>query len=610
MTRALVASDGFSVTYGPRRIFDNAAFQILEGERKALVGPNGSGKSTLIKMIVGQARPDTGEVVRDGNLRFSYLTQIFDFPPEATVGSLLTTKPAQVENLEAELAAIEARMADPAFYEEDGFEDVLSHYGELQREVQSLSSKMDASAALGFMQELGLGDVELDHKMSALSGGQKTRVMLAKALANHQEMDLLILDEPSNHLDIETVEWLEDFLTERYKGALLLVAHDQYLMDNIAQKILEIEGSKIWEWEGNFSAYKEQRLAYNRALEAKRKRDADEFKRQWQIIEEIKRRNRFDHQARSKAIRLEKAKKDMDLNKGDTRRAAFRLNIEASHKSSNDVMRISGLTKVFDNVPIFQKAEMTVGKGDKIGIIGPNGAGKTTLLRMIVGLEKPNFGSIEVSPGVKIGFFDQEHAGLDPKRTLIEEIRSIRPHPRMGEEEARGILGRFNFKGDDAFKTSAKLSGGEKARLALAKFLIGETNLLVLDEPTNHLDLESQEVVENALKEYNGSLLVVSHDRHFLDSVVNKIAVVHSGKIGVFPGNFSEARTLDELQRFMGMEVAEAYVVRKTFRDYEANKRYGIGETVKITGGETQTTKRLFKLAIERGWLEKVEKKE
>src|SRR5581483_8178794 len=360
---------------------------------------------------------------------------------------------------------------------------------------------------------------------------------------------------------------------------LLLVAHDQYLMDNLATKVLEIEERKVWEWEGNYTAYLEQKAAVQAALEARRRREMEEYKRQLQIIEEIKRRNRFDHQAASKATRLEKFQKTMAAGAASAQRANFRLNLKSVQKSSNDVLYAEGLTKRFGSNALLEGAAFSIAKGDKVGLIGPNGAGKTTLLRMIMGLEKPTSGALEVSPGVKIGFFDQEHAGLQPGRTLIDEVRATR---KMGEEEARGLLGRFNFKGDDAFKSVEKLSGGEKARMALLKFTIGDTNMLVLDEPTNHLDLGSQKVVEEAIKKYDGTVLVVSHDRHFLDAVVNKIAVVANRKVGVFPGNFSETRTLTKLNEFMGAGEAQRFVVRQAFHDYDQDRHYSTGETVLV----------------------------
>ena len=601
--RVLVWGDQVSFAFQSRQIFSNASWVVRENERVALVGPNGAGKTTLIKLLLGKLQPDMGEVKVDPSLKYGYLTQQFEFAPDTTVGQLVTELPPQAKAVKEQMEAIEARMADPAFYEEPGYEDVLAKYGEMQREFQLMAAKGDENAALSFLQELGLPDATLDTRMRTLSGGQKTRVLLAKALANYQDMDLLILDEPTNHLDIETVEWLEEFLVERYGGALLLVAHDQYLMDNLATKVLEIDDRKVWEWEGNYSAYVEQKEATLRALEARRRREMDEFKRQLQIIEEIKRRNRFDHQAQSKQTRLEKMKKDAHAAAGPnrSRNETFKLTLKSVQKSSNDVLSADRLTKRFGNDVILDEASFSLGKGDRVGLIGPNGCGKTTLLRMVVGLEKPTSGTLEVSPGVKVGFFDQEHAGLDPSRTLIEEVKAIR---RMDEAEARGLLGRFMFKGEDAFKRVDKLSGGEKARMALAKFLIGETNLLVLDEPTNHLDLASQRVVEEALAKYDGTLLVVSHDRHFLDAVVNKIAVVANRKVGIFPGNFSETRTLTRLQEFMGTGDPVPHVVRKSFKDYETGKRYTTGDTVLVTGGETQTTKRLFRLALERGWME------
>ena len=599
--KVLVGADQVSFSYGGRHIFAGASWVIREGERATLVGPNGAGKTTFIKLITGRLKPDLGEIAVDPALRYGYMSQQFEFPADATVGSFVTELPPQAKAIQEQMAHIETLMGDPKFYEEPGYEDVLTRYGEMQREFSQMAAKGDENAALSFLQELGMPEATLDTKMKTLSGGQKTRVLLAKALANYQDMDLLILDEPTNHLDIETVEWLEDFLVNKYGNALLLVAHDQYLMDNLATKVLEIEDKKVWEWEGNYSTYLEQREATQRALEARRKREMDEFKRQLQIIEEIKRRNRFDHQAQSKQTRLEKMKKDA-THIPQAQRTDWKLNLRSVQKSSNDVLFAESLTKRFKDTTIFDKASFSIVKGDRIGLIGPNGTGKTTLLRMIMGLDKPTSGTLELSPGVKVGFFDQEHSGLVPGRTLIDEVRTLKRN--MGEEEARGMLGRFNFKGDDAFKTVEKLSGGEKARMALLKFLVGETNLLILDEPTNHLDLQSQKVVEDALAKYDGTLLVVSHDRHFLDAVVNKIAVVANRKVGIFPGNFSETRTLTKLHEFMGAGESVPYVVRKSFQDYESGKRYTTGETVLVTGGETQTVKRLFRLAIERGWLE------
>ena len=604
--RVLLGADQVSFAFGGRHVLAGASWVVREGERATLVGPNGSGKTTMIRLMLGRLKPDLGDMYADPNLRYGYLTQQFEFAPDATVGSLVTELPPQAKAVQEQMAQIETLMADPKFYEEPGYEDVLTRYGEMQREFQQMAAKGNENAALAFLQELGMPEATLETKMRTLSGGQKTRVLLAKALANYQDLDLLILDEPTNHLDIETVEWLEDFLVNKYGNALLLVAHDQYLMDNLATKVLEIEDKKVWEWEGNYSAYLEQREATQRALEARRKREMDEFKRQLQIIEEIKRRNRFDHQAQSKQTRLERMQRQAAQQYvPQTQRTTWKLQLKSAQKSSNDVLYAEDLVKEFEGQRIFDKASFGIVKGDRVGLIGPNGTGKTTLLRMIVGLDKPTSGVLEVSPGVKIGFFDQEHSGLVQGRTLIEEVRTLRRN--MSEEEARGMLGRFNFKGDEAFKRVEKLSGGEKARMALLKFLVGETNLLVLDEPTNHLDLASQKVVEEALAKYEGTLLVVSHDRHFLDAVVSKIAVVANRKIGIFPGNFSETRTLTKLHEFMGAGESTSYVVRKSFRDYESGKRYTTGETVLVTGGETQTVKRLFRLAIERGWMEERE---
>ena len=389
--KVLINAEQVSFSFGSKHIFGAASWVIREGERAALVGPNGAGKTTFIKLITGRLQPDLGEISIDPSLRYGYMTQQFEFSADATVGSLVTELPPQARSIQEQLGQIETMMGDPAFYEAPGYEEVLTRYGEMQREFQQLAAKGDESAALSFLQELGLPEATLETKMRTLSGGQKTRVLLAKALANYKDMDLLILDEPTNHLDIETVEWLEDFLVERYKGALLLVAHDQYLMDNLATKILEVEDKKVWEWDGNYSTYLEQREATQRALEARRKREMDEFARQLKIIEEIKRRNRFDHQAQSKQTRLEKMKKDA-THIPQASRGSFKLQLTSVQKLSNDVLVAEDLTKKFDGTTILDHANFQLQKGDRVGLIGPNGTGKTTLLRMIMNLDKPTSG--------------------------------------------------------------------------------------------------------------------------------------------------------------------------------------------------------------------------
>ncbi|MGQ0534839.1 MAG: ABC-F family ATP-binding cassette domain-containing protein [Methanobacteriota archaeon] len=586
--RPLIEGSGLYASYGPHRILESASFRIMPGEKVGLVGPNGSGKTTVLRLIAGRVKPDLGDLFVPPDLRFGYLTQNFEFPPDATVGSLLARVPPHVERIQAEAAEIEKAMEGPAFYETPDWEARLARYNELQERVGKETALAGAAGDSPMLAELGFREKDLPRKVKSLSGGEKTRLLLARTLAAQEDLDLFMLDEPTNHLDIESVEWLEDFLAV-FPGAVLLVAHDQYLLDAVCGKTIELSARRLHEYEGNYSAFREQKEAYERALAAKRQREHHEVKRQLAIIQEIKRRNRFDHQARSKAIRLRKMPKvepDPEI-----RKLAFGLRLEAAEKSSNEIATLDGVTKRYGPRKVLDDVSLEIEKGHRIGLIGPNGAGKTTLLRILAGRDAPDAGRVRVAPGARVGYFAQEHEGLAGEHTLIDEVRTVRP--KISDEEARGLLGKFAFRDDMPFHRVATLSGGERARLALLKFVIGDTNFLVLDEPTNHLDLESQDVVERAIVSYPGTLLVVSHDRHFLDAVVNRIAVLHDGRLGVFPGNFSETRTATRIQDFEEASTTTSYRVAKGFKDYDSGRDFSQGATVVLSGAETRGSRTL-----------------
>lgn len=597
--RPLVRTDGLSRSYGPKLVLDNAAFQVLEGEKIALVGPNGSGKSTLFKLIAGELAPDLGGLEMPDGLRVGYMPQLASVPAELLVSDVLKAPTPEVTRLRREIVAIESAMADQGFFDAPGSQERMARYSDLQSQLAQARGKAQPLTS-PVLSELGIQEEHLPKPFGELSGGEKTKVLLARALASHEAMDLLMLDEPTNHLDIETVEWVEELLLGT-PAAVMLAAHDKYLLDNIATKVLEVDRRKVLEWEGNYSAYRAQREALVRAWEAKRRRDAKEVQRQLSIIEEIKRRNRYDAQAKSKAIRLQKLRGGMDDDSPEQRRA-FRIEFKAVTKRSLDVLTFENVGKRFGRHVLFRDAGFEILKGDKVALVGPNGSGKTTLLRLITGEEKLSAGTVTLAPSVKIGYFDQEHEGLDMERTLLDEVRSARD--KMTDADARGLLGRFQFKGEDAFKNVATLSGGERARLALLKFIVSENNLLVLDEPTNHLDIESQEIVQEAIREYPGTVVVVSHNRSFLDAICNKVMVISHHRVGLFSGNFSAARTLQRMAEFAEMGKPRVYKVRRAFKDWETGARYGSGEEIRVTGGETQSFRRLLRWAEETGRVE------
>ncbi len=599
--RPLLQADGLTLSYGPNHVLRDAKFTIHAKDKIALVGPNGAGKTTIFKILAGQIKPDLGEIETKPNLRIAYLPQVPDLPPETPVAELLAAPTAVAQKLEVEIAALEAWMAEPTAWEEPDANDKMARYSELQQELATERAKGDASSN-PLLNDLGVPESLLEANFGDLSGGERSKVLLCKTLSAAKDTDLLILDEPTNHMDIPTVEFIEQYLLD-LDGAVLFAAHDEYLMDNIATRVFEVDHKQVFAYQGNYSDYRGQREAYAAALKAKKQRDFNEVKRQLAIIEQLKARNRFDSQVKSRKTRL--AKQQQEDAEAPTKRKGFRLLFDTD-RVPREVLDVEGVSKSYDGRTLFQGVGLEIEGGDKIGIIGPNGCGKSTLLKVLLGNEGPDAGTIKWGKMTKVGYFDQHHQTLDPKRELIDEVRTLRDPPPP-DEWSRGLLGRFHFSGDTVFKRVEQLSGGERARLALAKFIADKHNVLILDEPTNHLDLESQQIVASALNDYEGTVIVVSHDRAFLDRVCNKIAVIAHQRVGVFNGNFSTAWTSKQLTRFLGSGVQGRFKVRKAFRDWEKDTRYHSGDVIEVTGVETQAFRRMLRQAEANGWLERDE---
>src|SRR3989441_1028952 len=394
--------------------------------------------------------------------------------------------------------------------------------------------------------DLGVGEELLDQRFGSLSGGEKSKVLTARALANAKEKDVLLLDEPTNHMDVDTIETIEAFLQE-IDAAVLLASHDKFLLDAIADKVIEIDRLRTLEYVGNYTDYRVQRDAIARAREAQRHRHQAELKRQLAIIEAFKSRKVYE-QVLSRKLRVEQMRRETP-EPPPTAPRAFRLSFRTG-ASGPGVVRLERVAKSHGGRLLFADVDLELAKGDKVCLVGPNGAGKTTLLEVLIGRQEADAGSVFRGKNLKIGYFAQEAEELDFSRTLLEEISSVRSPP-PSQAWARGLLGRFWFRGDAVHSRIGQLSGGERARLALAKFIAQDYDLLVLDEPTNHLDIESQEIVAAALRTYPGMVPVVSHNRSFLNEGANKIAIIPHRRLAVFQGTFKDSSAAAKRAEFM-----------------------------------------------------------
>jgi ATP-binding cassette subfamily F protein 3 len=597
----ILAGRDLRKSWGGTLVLEHADFLLQAGEKVALVGPNGAGKSTLFQLLAGETKPDLGDLVLKPGLRYGYLPQVPNVPPETVVRDVLSAPSPETQRLEADLAGLEAWMARPDAWDAPDASARMARYESLH---VALGAARSRSVIVNdpILNDLGVGEELLDQTFGSLSGGEKSKVLTARALANAKEKDILLLDEPTNHMDIDTIETIEEFLLE-IDAAVLLASHDKFLLDAIADKVIEIDHLRTLEYVGNYSDYRVQRDAIARAREAQRHRHREELKRQLAIIEQFKSRKVYE-QVLSRKLRVEKMRREAP-EAGPTAPKAFRLSFRTGNAGSG-IVRLEGVAKSHGGRLLFSDADLELGKGDKVGLVGPNGAGKTTLLEVLIGRQEADAGSVFRGKNLNIGYFAQEAEELDFSRTLLEEIRSVR-HPPPPEGWARGLLGRFWFRGDAVHTRVGQLSGGERARLALAKFIAQDYDLLVLDEPTNHLDIESQEIVAAALKGYEGMVLVVSHNRSFLNDVCSEIAIIAHQRLAVFRGTFKDSWAAAKMAEFMAVKAKPRYRVLRVVKDWETGSVYRSGDTIALGGAETQAFLRLLRWAESNGRVERIE---
>lgn len=497
-------------------ILSGVKLEVQHRDRVALVGRNGAGKSTLLKIIAGQMSYDSGEIIIPKGIRVGYLEQHAGIDSALSIWDEMMTIFDTLRIQEQKLRQLEQQMADPAVYENsESYGRIMAEYDQLQHDFKDAGGYQYEADTRSVLHGMQFFPADYDKSIQSLSGGQRTRLALAKLLLS--KPDLLILDEPTNHLDIDTLSWLEGYL-KGYDGAILIVSHDRYFLDQVVSTVYEVSRTKVTKYVGNYSAYLDEKAKnYERDLKMY-ERQMDEKAKLETFIQKNLARASTTKMAQSRRKVLEKTNW-MDSPDGDEKSASFGFTID--RQSGNDVLSIDDLTIGYPDKEISSNINMRVFREDRIALVGPNGVGKSTLLKTLVKDLAAYTGEIRYGTNVQIGYYDQEQAKLHSNKAVLNELWD--EWPLMNEKDIRSVLGNFLFSGDDVSKTVNSLSGGEKARLALAKLMMQKSNFLVLDEPTNHLDLDSKEILENALIDYPGTLLFVSHDRYFINRIATKV---------------------------------------------------------------------------------------
>ena len=526
----LISVQELQKSFGVHEVLRSVTFSLQKGEKMGLVGVNGCGKTTLMRMIAGEMQPDGGTIHRNKDLCVGYLAQLDDIPLTDTVlGALLKVfEPIRV--MERRMAEIEKLLesADP--------ETALRLSSEYQRLTESYNAQQGYAyegEILRVLNGLGLKPEMHQRQVSTLSGGERTRLSLAKLLL--QKPDIILMDEPTNHLDLEAIEWLQDYLTD-YKGSLLLISHDRYFLDHVCTTMGELLGGKMIKFTGNYTEYMKKRTAdfetRMKAYELQQK----EIQREQAIIERYRSFNREKSikAAESREKRLAKVER---LEK-PVEEQHVRFSFDARRRSGEEALEVRELSKSFEGQPVFQNLSFKLRTGDRVALIGPNGVGKSTLFRILTHQLNPDHGSVRFGTNIDIGYYDQHQQNLNPQNTILDEVWNA--FPKLEQTRIRSALGLFLFTGDEVFEKIEKLSGGERGRVALTKLMLKQDNLLLLDEPTNHLDMDSREVLEDALRDFPGTILAISHDRYFINRFAEKVMVMEKDGVTEYLGNFDD----------------------------------------------------------------------
>lgn len=524
----ILSCNHISKSYGVETVLDDCSFFINDYEKAALVGNNGAGKSTIFKIIMGELSSDSGTVTIGKDKTIGYLAQYQDLSSNHTIYEEVKSVKQNLIDMENKLKEYEKQMS---LVSGKDLSSLMETYTNLEHRFQLLNGYSYKSEIEGVIKGLGFTEDDFDKQVGNLSGGQKTRVALCKLLL--EKPDIIMLDEPTNHLDLNSIKWLETYLLN-YNGAVLIIAHDRYFLDKIVTKVIEIENHKSHTYEGNYSDFAKKKKENRDALMNLYLKQQREIKHQEEVIAKLRsyKQEKFYKRAQSREKVLEKTER---IEKPQELQDNMNITLEPDIVSGNDVLAVEDLEKSYSSV-LFSHLSFEIKRSEHVALIGDNGTGKTTILKIINGLESADYGTIKLGTNVHIGYYDQEHHNLSDDNTLFEEIANA--YPNMTNTKIRNTLAAFMFTGDDVFKMVGDLSGGEKGRLSLAKLMLSEANFIILDEPTNHLDMTSKEILENAINNYTGTVLYVSHDRYFINQTASRILELTNTKLINYLGNY------------------------------------------------------------------------
>ena len=528
----LISVQNVQKGFGAHEVLRDVTFSLQKGEKMGLIGVNGCGKTTLMRLIGGESQPDGGFIHKNKDLRIGYLAQINDIDPADTIWSAMLRVFETVIAMERRMRELEEALARHA----DDEETTLRLSGEYQRLTEEFARREGYAyegEIIGVLNGLGIGREMFERTVGTLSGGERTRVALAKLLL--QKPEVLLMDEPTNHLDLEAIEWLQNYLTD-YKGSLLVISHDRYFLDHVCTTMGEMLSGRIHKFTGNYTEYQKKRAADFEARMKAYELQQKEIERERAIIERYRSFNREKSiraaESRQKRLdKIERLEKPPEENQ-------IRFSFDARRRTGEEALEVKNLKKSFEGRAIFGDVSFKLRAGDRVALIGPNGVGKSTLFKILTGRETPDAGLVRFGANVDIGYYDQHQQQLNPENTMLDEVWTA--FPSMEQSRVRGALGLFLFSGDDVFAKISSLSGGERGRVALTKLMLRKDNLLLLDEPTNHLDMDSREVLEDALYDFPGTILAISHDRYFINRFADRVMVMSESGITEYLGNFDD----------------------------------------------------------------------
>ena len=527
----IIACHHISKEFIDKTVLSDITFHLEKGDRAAIVGGNGAGKTTLLRIMAGELEADSGSVTLSGGAKLGYLAQDQGLDASSTIYAEALEAKREIIEMEQQLSRYEQEMET---VKGKALNELIESYTDLLHRFEQMDGYAYKGEIVGVLRGLGFADDEFDKQISTLSGGQKTRVALARLLL--QKPDVIMLDEPTNHLDLGSIRWLENYLTG-YRGTILIVSHDRYFLDRTVSKVIEIENASATFFTGNYTAYAEKKKALRDQQRRAWLNNQAQIRHQEEVIAKLRQFNR--EKSIKRAESREKMLGRMEVvEKPFTLRDDMHLKLTPCIRSGREVLTVENLGKSFDGHALFSNLGFHIRRGEHVALIGDNGTGKTTILKILNGLLGQDAGHIRLGTNVHIGYYDQEHHVLDDRNTVFEEIAYA--FPSMTNTEVRNLLASFLFTGDDVFKLIGELSGGEKGRVSLAKLMLSEANFLILDEPTNHLDIVSREVLENALNAYDGTVLYVSHDRYFINRTASRIMELTRRVLVNYPGNNSE----------------------------------------------------------------------